>query len=477
MKKILSICLVLALVLGLCACGGAGGGNAGLQVGFGRKSITPTQSGVEIAGGDSSARLSTGFLDEVAATCIALRMGEETFLIYTLDFMVIYDGTKTLLEESIMQATGLPSENILLNATHTHSGVNVNWTDWEGSGNYRSLAAKNAASAAKAAIEDLSPAKVTYGSTQTEGMTFVRHYLMNDGTAYGNGHGSESSGYKEHLYEADQEVQAIRFVREAEDKKDILMMSFPAHATTVNGTHKNSISACYPGATRTHIEEEDGDVLVAFFQGSSGDQVPGSRIDGLAKVDADHKKYGQLLGDYVLGLTYTEATNQTVKLKTWDYTGNSMKEGTDDPKRMAAASAVNAVASQYGNSHANVKAELAKYPGMFYNVYEAKGLINRSTYPATITMTLNTLQLGDQVAISFAPYEMFGEHGRYIKDNSPFEMDFIVTCGEGHQGYLPTVYACEENFYEYDVTKFERGTGEKAAEDFVAKLTEMKNAQ
>ena len=43
-------------------------------------------------------------------------------------------------------------------------------------------------------------------------------------------------------------------------------------------------------------------------------------------------------------------------------------------------------------------------------------------------------------------------------------------------GYLPHEYACEEGFYEYDVTKYERGTGEKLAELFATTLTEMKNA-
>ena len=55
-------------------------------------------------------------------------------------------------------------------------------------------------------------------------------------------------------------------------------------------------------------------------------------------------------------------------------------------------------------------------------------------------------------------------------------MDFIVTCSEDYQGYFPHVQGCEESFYEYDVTKYERGTGEKLAEIFANTLTEMKNA-
>ena len=36
---------------------------------------------------------------------------------------------------------------------------------------------------------------------------------MNDGTTYGNGHGSTESGYKDHAYPADEELQVIKFAR------------------------------------------------------------------------------------------------------------------------------------------------------------------------------------------------------------------------------------------------------------------------
>ena len=93
MKKFLSLLLAMILVLGLCACGASeqtqdtGEGTAasesteavtnesendatteyaGLQVGFGRENIIPDIVGVEIAGGDASARLSDGVIFEGA---------------------------------------------------------------------------------------------------------------------------------------------------------------------------------------------------------------------------------------------------------------------------------------------------------------------------------------------------------------------------------------------------------------------------
>ena len=91
-------------------------------------------------------------------------------------------------------------------------------------------------------------------------------------------------------------------------------------------------------------------------------------------------------------------------------------------------------------------------------------------------MTLNVMQLGQDASMVFVPYEMFGAHGTFIKENSPFAMSFIATCGEKHQGYMPTEEACEQSYYEYDVTYYERGTGEKLAQIIVDTLTELKGA-
>ncbi len=473
MKKIICLLLTAVLVLGLCACGSSGEGKTqkGFQVGFSRQSITPTQTGVQIAGGDASSRLSTGFLDEVSTTCIAISKDGETYLIYTCDFMILYNSIIDPVKVVIESATGVPKANILFNCTHTHSGVNILSTNWDGATAYRELFSTRALKAAEKALEDLSPATVSYGSTQTEGMTFVRHYRMNDGGTYGNGHGTKNtSGIKEHMYEADGELQIIKFTRAAEDKKDIIIASFPSHATTVNGTNRTALSACYPGAFRAKVEESG--VHCAFFQGASGDQIPTSKIKELPATPNDHKLHGAKLAEYALAVELTPMADTALKFNRWSYTGNSMKEGIDDPELMAKANEIASVSAQKGSSDPAVAELVAKYG--FESVYEATGLRSRANAEATRTMDLVAMTLGTDISMVFAPYEMFGMHGKYIKDNSPFAMDFIVTCSEDYQGYFPHIEGCEEGFYEYDVTKYERGTGEKLAELFVTTLTEMK---
>ena len=482
MKKFFSIFLVCVLLLGLCACGGEGTkAEKGLQAGFGRVSILPDDLGVEIAGGDASARLSTGYVDEVATTCIALREGNETVLLYTIDLITVTSHVYAA-QAYIAEATGIPVENILLNCTHTHNGVSIR-SNWNGVDNYRAMFYEACAKAGQKAIADLSPAEMYYGSTMTENMVFVRHYLMNNGTTYGNGHGSSSSGYKEHLYPADGELQTIKLARPAEDKPDIVLVNLGAHATINSGSERGrstSISADWPYNVRTYVEE-NSDSLCAVFEAAAGDQIPNSAIDGLAPYGNKYPEFGNKIGEYCLEILngeMTKAEGTGIRLKVHVYTADSMKEGLEDPERLAQASEIAAVSAAKGSSHVDTKAIVAKYG--FPSVYEATGLVSRTKYLDTYSMELHYMDIHG-VSFIFAPFEMFGVTGRAIKDNSPYDMTFVITCSENsmgdHMGYIPHIQGCEESFYEYDVTKFARGTAEDLAVTYVDLLTQLKNEQ
>ena len=480
MKKTACILMAILMVIGLCACGGGEKGGEeyqGLQVGFGRADILPEQNGVQIAGGDAAARLSDGYLDEVATTCIAIREGGETVLLYTIDFIVV-DKNVYGSQPYISQATGVPEENILLNCTHTHSGVSIRST-WDGVDAYIQKYNDACVTAAEQAIEDLSPATMYYGSAVTEGLVFVRHYLMNDGTTYGNGHGTMESGIKEHLYPADGELQVIKFAREAEDKKDVVLMNLGAHATINNALAPNSVSADWPYNARTYVEENT-DSLCAVFEAAAGDQIPNSKIKEIAPYGNKYPQFGNKVGEYCVGVLNGEmkkAEGSGIRLEAHKYTAPSMKEGVEDLDRLIKAKELVELSRQKGGySHPDVSAKVKEYG--VDNYLQAAGLVSRANYPESQSMELHLMTV-DGVSFIFAPYEMFGVSGRDIKDQSPYDMTFVITCSEnagGHMGYLPHEYGCEEGFYDYDVTKFARGTAEDLVDTYVGYLTEMKNA-
>ena len=118
-----------------------------------------------------------------------------------------------------------------------------------------------------------------------------------------------------------------------------------------------------------------------------------------------------------------------------------------------------------------IKAAVAKYG--FPSVYEATGLVSRAKYPDTYSMELHYMAI-DGVSFIFAPFEMFGVTGREIKDNSPYEMTFVMGYSNGSNGYLPTRRAFEYRCYEANTTKFAPGIGEGLSSTFVKLLQDLK---
>lgn len=443
MKKIFCVFLACVMLLGVCACGGnqsspetTAAQEVGLQVGIGRTNITPDYS-VALQGGNYKNRMSQGVLDALYATCIAIKSGEEIVLLYTIDVKLMTGSFVAPMKKLISAKTGVPENNIFLSATHTHSGPAVRYS-WDGSDRYLREFNDYVVGAAEVAIRDLAPAAMFAGGVMTEGLAYVRHYYLLDGSIGGPNFGKDGVPRQSHVRDADAELQMVKFERA--DKKDILMLGFGAHCT-MNGKETDlMLSADYPAPTREYIENNNSDMLVAFFQGASGDQVPSSSVD--EKSTTEYRQHGQKLAQYALDAL------PTLKAVEGDGIGFANQTMT----------------------YATNKKDLDKTDN-FNGRFEQKWIQTRKSLPPTRDMVLRAVTVGN-LGFVFAPYEMFGEQGRYIKDNSPLDMTFIATCGEGDNSYLAASKGgFEYNSYEAQVCFYAEGVAEQAAKDFVDILT------
>jgi len=431
---------------------------SGLLAGFGRADITPDYP-VHIQGGPWKARVSTGYLDRLYATCIAMKQGRDTALLFTLDLKV---ATHNMVDEAriaVSQATGIPEENVLMNATHTHSAPALRY-EWEGVERYRQEFNAACVKAARDAMADLSPAGLYAGSTQTEKLVHVRHYRMNDGTIAGSNFGKWASGAASHIRPADSELQLVRFAR-TDGRKDILLMSFPCHGT-FHG-NDNILSADFPGPAREYIESHSN-CLAAFFQGASGDQTPGSRLEGLA-ID-DYREHGYTLGKYALDAldTLKKQADGAIKLTSREVSCGTNKTNLD---KLDKAIAVCELVEKYGPRSEEVKSAVRQYG--FSSRIDASWTRIRAKLEDTKSMVLKTLTVGG-IAFVLAPYEMFGQSGKDLKTRSPFDNTFLITLYEGSYNYIPTRECCDYNCYEFQCSYFEKGTAEKLIEEYLDML-------
>ena len=72
---------------------------------------------------------------------------------------------------------------------------------------------------------------------------------------------------------------------------------------------------------------------------------------------------------------------------------------------------------------------------------------------------------------------MFNSHGRHIKDNSPFEITFMLAYSNGSHSYIPDRKAFEYDCYEKNTCRFIPGTGEEIAKTHVTLLNQLKESK
>ena len=462
MKKLISLIMAVVLVLGLCACGGSGNGNEktpeGLQVGFGMSDITPDFS-VPLAGyGNTHLRMSTGVKDKIYISCIAATEGEDTVLLFSHD-LIRTDGTwLENLRTKIESELGIPADRVLVSATHTHSSV-----DNRGSiGEYPQIWLDGAFNAAKQALEDRAATTIYTGSVETEDLTFVRHYIRENGEYFGDGDPERLLGdTKDHATEANKLMVLAKFDRADESKKDILLMNFQAHpCMTANSGKDTQISADFVGFARQIIQEETGMDFI-YFTGSAGNQNTYSYLKGdndIQKVD----KYAEKLTEYAM-----DALDSLKPLE-----GKGIKTVQNNFEY-----AVNKTMLDKVTICKELQTLLKTDPVKAEQIMEEEGLNDshvryvplRKNRPDTDVMELDAVYIAG-MAFIVAPFEMFSDTALGIRAESPFETTVIATCADSDFAYFATKEAYAYQSYESIIGYFAEGCAEAAEEQFVNML-------
>ena len=468
MKKAIGLILTLVLLLGLCACGEIDpqstepAAAAGLQIGYAKINITPDFS-VGLGGNsDMETRRSTGFADYIYITCIAATEGEETVLVYTVDNIAAGKAVADQLRAAVAPATGIPENKIFVGATHSHSCPSLSWPDEAGT-QYSALVMQAAVQAANEALADRSAAKLLAATPTIEGMNFVRHYKLSDGSYAGSNFGDFfGKTIEAHAAEPDRQMVLVKFDR-GQEKKSVLMVNWQAHPDSCAEIGYTTIAASWIGPLRDTLEQASG-CHVAYFTGASGNTNMSSSIPelnhGLATWRDYGVKMGQLAAETLDQLQPVEGTG----IKT---TGTMLEVEVDhswDPMLPQA----NEVYELWKNAGKEVGDAKGKEYG-FTSSFQARAIRSRASMPATEKLEVNAFSIGG-IGFTTGTYEMFSTSAIYVKEHSPFPVTFIIT---GNNGYIPSREAFGYRCYEADTGLYAEGTAEKLAENYVKMLESL----
>ncbi len=443
-----------------------------IKAGFGRQDITP-QEYMEMGGhANDRERICTVILDRLYGTCIAIQdKAGETFLLCTLDFIHSYQGSVTkYTREAITAATGIPGERIMVSATHLHSGPS-------GAGSlprvltYMEYLGKQMAKAAVDALADLAESEIHIGQTMTERMVFDRHYITNDGQAFGAGLGSDESGLAGHYDKADEQLQVIRFVRK--DARDIVLVNWQCHVTTVGSGTDTKMSADFVGAMRNHLEGLTG-CHSAYYQGACGNLINTSRIEGEQRIEnGDYMTYGKLLAEYAVEALTNTRKVKTGPVRTRHIMYNAAIDHSEDSKVELAKEGMELYTANKAAGLPRPEQLQPLRDRGFTGHLHASHVIHRFNQPPCREVELNVLSAGD-ISFATAPYEMYASNGMFIKENSPFPMTFVLAYCNGSFNYIVDKKGFEHFFYEVKCRRFPEGAAEELVQQHVTMLNEIK---
>lgn len=436
------------------------------SVGYAKVEITPEES-VPLAGyGNTSTRMSTGFLDRLYTHCTAITDEDgSTVLLFNNDLQRTSGDLAESVRRSISETTGISEDRIMISSSHTHSAPDTNSSE-PSIRTYKESVVKWMTQAAEEALADRKPAEMYIGSVNIEGLNFVRHYELEDGTKVGyvsmiTGHTAVA-----HVGTPDTTMQIVKFVREG--GKDLLLTNWQVHNSYTGGAKKYNVSADFVGVFCTEL----GNALdcdVTYFQGAAGNVSYYSSIaEEEATMPESYREYGKKMVQAVLdaGDIYTKAetgkvqVTRTVYRAEVDHTQDSMLEDAQEVQKV------------WNKTNNRAQADAVGAPLGIRSPYHAGAIITRAALEMYSDLEMDAVAIGD-VSFATACYEMFTQNGLYIKEQSPYKMTFIMGYANDHQGYMPAKEAFTYEGYERDTTKFVEGTAEELADTLLTMLNKL----
>ena len=460
MKRLLCLTLAFMMALSLCACGEAEVTpttqfpETNLMMGFARANITPTTS-VPLAGyGTAENRMSTGVLDDLYVSCIAVSDGSTTALLFSQDLLNTTAVLVPKLRSEICPKLSIPTDNLFVAATATYSGPDMK-SEHESLVGYTEQYMAAFMTCAQDAVADMAPTVMTCGTTEIEGLSFIHHYTMEDGTVEDGYYGFFDRAITGHAAEPDRTMRMVRASRE--EKPDILILNWQCRPTLNGAKDKTQISADFVGHLRNKVEADTG-MHCIYFSGSLGDISPTSRIES-EQHNLDAKAYGEKVAEYAINaldtLTPLEG-NTTAGV----YKGNyNCPINHEDEDKLEIAQQVVAERKANGDLAAD---KLAKELGL-RSVYHAASIIARPNRKDRDNFEVSALRLGE-LGFLMSPGQMSSASG--VKTLSEIPTKFAIMVGQANARWytIPSEAAFDYGGYEADTSYFARGAGERMGE-------------
>jgi len=435
----------------------------GLRAGAAQVTISPP-TGTPMAG-YYEARLSTGVHDDLHAKAIVIASGDQRVALVACDLVGIPPAIIEKARERIQVATGIPGGNVMISATHSHTGpllpdggarAGAYGGDLPIAKEYAAELPAKIAESVRLADANLAQARVSFGKGREESLSFNRRYFMKDGTVGWNP-GKLNPNIVRPAGPIDPDVPVVLF--ESEKGEPIATyVNFAMHQDTVGGL---AVSADYAYTLSKVLGSVKGaGMLTLFTIGAAGslNHVDVKKSDP-QRGHGEAARIGTVLAGEVIK-TYTRLSPLSGANLQVASRGVSL-----DPARLEAGDVERAQAfTKQLDAGGTLK--------FLDTVFTFKAMDTAARAGKPLEGEVQVIALGDQVAWLGLPGELFTEFGSAIKRTSPFPLTIVVELAHGPVTYFPNDAAFEQGNYEVVTSRAARGSGERLVSGAKALLNE-----
>lgn len=399
-----------------------------LLAGVSEVKITPPAIGTFLIGPE---KLSTGVHDELFARALVFDNGKQRFAIVTTDLCGLDFTLVEAMRAKIERQTGIPTNSIMLNSSHTHSApltvrwCESKWKEFEKSKWRKELLYKIIA-AVKLAISNLQEAKLRFGRESVQ-IGFNRRLPTENGIVMKpNPKGAVVPW-----------VDVLRV--DSTDKKSVaVLFSYAAHPVIVHGA-STLISADYPGYAVACVKKSLGNDVMAMFAQGCGGNINGEPLRGgfgkakeagtvLGKAVVRAARQSQLLpGNNLRSLSLElqlpfqkpplpEEVKKVLKINEDDYEKARVKKGANKESLWKAYNIVLALRDLY--------------------------TITQKDEKRTLKFEIQAFALGKEFCIVGMTHEPFAEYQLWVNEIAPFKHNMVFSHTNGCESYIP----CEKDF-------------------------------
>ncbi len=424
-------------------------------------------------------RLAEGTIDPLHAKGIALRDADTSGILVICDLIGIATDLSREVRQQISAKTGVPTGNIVIAATHSHTAPDYMKELYLYLGkeeqtklraDYIEKLVSGLVVAGSQAFEQARPAQLATGvAIQDTPVAFNRRAVMRDGSVQ-TWQASSNPQVVRRAGPIDPEIGLLAIRDPGQGAMRALLSNFALHLDTTGGTQWSADYPCFIGRA---LEEKLGpDCVSVFATGCCGDI---NHVDPSTTDRNSASVIGRAIGQSITGHLDQLAPidsprlvvkTQTVQLPLQEATAAEVQRSIEIVELAKRGEKVDFL--EHVTAHKKLMLDLMRHPQPHAHTVDhiTWGLSHSlagvgSELPVDVTV----MAIGSDVAIVCLPGEVFVDLGRAIKQASPFRTTLLVELSNTVETiYVPHRAAYVGGSYEVTNSSLMPGAGELLVE-------------